>query len=403
MSRPRRRFEFLRVLLDKNGSWLIAFAGFAAGLAVIAVPPATAPAAAQPPKAPVITPAPQAPTLTTPANLGAKPGERVELTLTGTNLADPTGVLLSCPGEGHHPDRQQERHRRREAAGEGRTCRPTAPIGLHTIRVATKHGVSNVRPFVVDELAARRGGRTTNRTKDTAAGGDRRRASSPAAPTPRRRDFFKVKVTAGQTLTFEVLARRIGSPLDPIVVLHDAKTKRELVDLYADDTPGLAVRLPADAHLQGGRRVPRRGARHDLPRRGGLLLPAADRRVPRRDDRVPAGGRSAARPRSIGFAGPGTDDIPPVSVKAPTDADARGGVRRAEATAGVSGWPVPVRLSDYPESAEQEPNNEPAKANKLPVPGGVSGRFDKAKRRRPLRGRRQEGAEATSPPRRRSR
>src|SRR5205823_5558137 len=51
--------------------------------------------------------------------------------------------------------------------------------------------------------------------------------------------FFKVKVSAGQRLTFEVLARRIGSPLDPILVLHDGKTKRELIDLYADDTPGL--------------------------------------------------------------------------------------------------------------------------------------------------------------------
>jgi hypothetical protein len=39
---------------------------------------------------------------------------------------------------------------------------------------------------------------------------------------------------------------------------------------------------------------------------------------------------------------------------------------------------VPVRLSDVPELTEQEPNDEPAKANKLPVPGGVSARFEKA-------------------------
>ena len=40
-----------------------------------------------------------------------------------------------------------------------------------------------------------------------------------------------------------------------------------------------------------------------------------------------------------------------------------------------SGWPLPVRLSSYPELVEQEPNDEPAKANKLPVPGGISARF----------------------------
>ena len=39
---------------------------------------------------------------------------------------------------------------------------------------------------------------------------------------------------------------------------------------------------------------------------------------------------------------------------------------------------MPVRLSDVPELSEQEPNDEPAKANKLPVPGGVSARFEKA-------------------------
>src|SRR5439155_2269037 len=33
--------------------------------------------------------------------------------------------------------------------------------------------------------------------------------------------------------------------------------------------------------------------------------------------------------------------------------------------------------SDHPETVEQEPNDEPAKANRVPVPGGVSGRFDK--------------------------
>ena len=36
-------------------------------------------------------------------------------------------------------------------------------------------------------------------------------------------------------------------------------------------------------------------------------------------------------------------------------------------------------LTDFPQITEQEPNDEPAKANKLPVPGGVSARFDKAK------------------------
>lgn len=104
-------------------------------------------------------------------------------------------------------------------------------------------------------------------------------------------EFYKVKVTAGQKLAFEVLARRIGSPLDPIVVLHDAKTKRELVDLYADDTPGMQgdCRL---AHIQRSRRSAGRSARHHPPRRRRLLLPVAHRRFPRRDNRLSACSRT---------------------------------------------------------------------------------------------------------------
>src|SRR5262249_12432426 len=112
-----------------------------------------------------------------------------------------------------------------------------APIGLYTLRVATKNGVSNLRPFVIDELPEVPEA-DNNRSKDAAQA-----VTAPCVVTGRTdaeaSDYFKVKVTAGQKLPFEVLARRIGSPLDPIIVLHDAKTKRELVDLYADDTPGL--------------------------------------------------------------------------------------------------------------------------------------------------------------------
>ncbi|HZT79003.1 MAG TPA: hypothetical protein VFA26_02175, partial [Gemmataceae bacterium] len=43
---------------------------------------------------------------------------------------------------------------------------------------------------------------------------------------------------------------------------------------------------------------------------------------------------------------------------------------------GLYGWPVSLAVSDVDELVEQEPNNEPAKANRVPVPGGVTGRFE---------------------------
>ena len=41
------------------------------------------------------------------------------------------------------------------------------PSGLYTVRVATKHGVSNARPFVIDSLALV-ASTASNRSKDTA-------------------------------------------------------------------------------------------------------------------------------------------------------------------------------------------------------------------------------------------
>ena len=76
-------------------------------------------------------------------------------------------------------------------------------------------------------------------------------------------DVFKIEGKAGQTLVFEVLAARLGSPLDPIITLYDDKGQalaRSDDELPPDD-PRLEVKLPRDgayylslidAHDQGG-------------------------------------------------------------------------------------------------------------------------------------------------------
>jgi hypothetical protein len=337
------------------------------GLAVVICSGDARQASAQP-KAPVVPTAPQSPTINTPASFGAKVGEEVELTLTGTNLTDPLGVVLGCPAKVTIPDDNKNgtdpAKLRVKVAVD-----PKCQIGLYTVRVATKNGISNARPFVVDSLplTASVG---NNRSKDT--------AQALAAPgvvsgniAAETSEFFKVKVNANQKLTFEVLARRIGSPLDPIVVLHDAKTRRELIDLYADDTPGLQgdCRLTHTFKEAGEILVEVRDTTH---RGGGDFayrlrvgeFPGATTAFPLAVQR----GKAA----TIGFAGP--DTIPPVEVTAPADP----GLDAFYATPG-GGWPVPVLLTDYPQTVEQEPNDEAAKANKLPVPGGVSAKFEKAK------------------------
>ncbi|AMV28837.1 hypothetical protein VT84_30870 [Gemmata sp. SH-PL17] len=355
---------------SRRPPWIIALVGFAFGVALV-TSAGTRTAIAQP-KAPAIVPAPQAPTLTTPATLGAKPGDEVELTLTGTNLADAIGVTLGCPAKITIPGDNKNG----TDAGKFRVkvaVDPKCAIGLYTVRVATKNGVSNARPFLVDTLplVASTG---ANRAKDTAQAVTAPCVASGVVASETS-EFYKVKVDAGQKLAFEVLARRIGSPLDPIVVLHDAKTKRELISLYADDTPGMQgdCRLAHTFKDAGEVLVEVRDTTH---RGGGDFFyrlrigdfPGATTAYPLAAER----GKSV----SVGFSGP--DTIPAVSTTAPKDPSVAA-FYAVPTTGKDAGWPVPVLLTDYPQATEQEPNDEPAKANKLPVPGGVSARFDKAK------------------------
>ena len=351
-----------------------AFAGFLAGLLAVASLSGNVATAIAQPKLPAIVAAPQAPSLNTPANLGAKAGERLEITLTGTNLNDPVAVQFSCPARVTIPTDNKngtEPGKLRVTVELPADC----PPGLHTFRVATRHGVSNFRPFVVDELAATPEA-DTNHSKETAQA-----ISVPAVVTGRTdaetSDYFRFKANPGQTLTFEVLARRIGSPLDPVLALHDAKTKRELVSLYADDTPG----LQSDCRLV-----------HTFKDGGEFLVEVRDSTYRGGADffyRLRIGefpGVTTAFPLAVqrgqaakvGFAGPGTADIPAVSIKAPTDPTVPVVYVAPRRPGGLSGWPVPVKVNDWPETTEQEPNDDPSRANTLTVPGGVSARFEKA-------------------------
>ena len=336
---------------------VVAFA-FAAAVALLSQSPT--PVSAQQKGAPPAVPA-SYPTLTTLANIGGKRGTTADVTLTGTNLTDATAVWLSFPGKATIPDGQKDATKLNVKID----VPADAPVGLHTLRVVTKAGVSNIRPFVIDDLP------------EVAEKDNNKKSAPQVLPVPcvvlgtataETSDYYKIPVKAGEPLTVEVLARRLGSPLDPVLLFHDA-TGRELPSLYADDTPG----LQSDARLT-----------HTFPTNGEVIVEVRDTTFRGGADfayRLRVGnfpGATTAFPLAvergksadIGFAGPGLSGVKPVPVKGD------GGVAYvAPKRDGVSGWPVPVRVSDFPELVEQEPNNTPAQANPIPVPGGISARF----------------------------
>jgi hypothetical protein len=305
------------------------------------------------------------PTLTTPWNLGAKPGEKKEITITGTNLLDATGVWTSFAGEVTIPAGQKEAGKVKATISVPKET----PLGLHFMRIATKKGISSVRPISVDSYP------------EVASDGKNKSKSTPqslpvpvvvtGAATNEAAEYFKFPVVAGQPITLEVLGRRLGSPIDPVIILYDAKGK-ELGGFYADDTPGLmsdcrAVYTPKQTGemLVEVRDTTYRGGADFTYRLRIGSYPSAMTAYPMNVER----GKTA----NIGFSGP--NPSPPVSLTAPKDPFKQVLNVSPQDAKNAFGWPVPVRISDFPELTEQEPNNELKSANLIPVPGGVSAQF----------------------------
>jgi hypothetical protein len=298
-------------------------------------------------------------------------GTALDLTLTGANLADPTGLLLGFPARVSFPKTGNN------GKDAGRLVArlevpPDAPLGFYPLRLATLRGMSGLRLFCVDDLPQV----AENNTNHSVA-------TAQVVPVPcvvvgradpETTDYFKVAVAAGQRLSFEVLGRRLGGALDPQLTLFDARTGRELPAAYSNDAPGLQTdaRLvwtfkQAGACVVGVRDVSYRGG-EDF----GYRLRIGE--FPCATTPLPLAVRRGTR-TSVRFSGPRVDDVAPVEVVAPADPDVEAVWVTPRGANGQNGWPVSLALSDLEETVEQEPNNEPARANRVPVPGAVTGRF----------------------------
>lgn len=325
-------------------------------------------------KGPFIPPYPQAPTIAPIAPYGFQRGKSSEITITGTNLTDPIGILLSGAGSAKI---SSEMNNGKDATKFKATIDipADAPMGLHALRVVTRNGISNARLFCIDDVP------TIEENNDNKSLAKAQPVTIPCAISGKiaaeTSQFFRFNAKAGQFVNIEVIARRLGGPLDPILRLYDAKTQRELPIPYSDDEPG----LQSDARIT-----------HTFKTDSEVIVEV-------RDSRFEGGGESVYRLRitegpaamlplpaaiqrgktaPISFASRGPEKIPPVTVKAPEGNEVVKLVQPVSPK-GVLGWPVTLGISDFEEIVEQEPNNEPAKANRLPIPGGVTGIFQEKK------------------------
>ncbi len=311
----------------------------------------------------------QAPVLTAITPNGMQRGTTLDVVLTGNNLAGPTQIWTDFPAQvriptdaGNGKDNGRLRVRVKVAHD--------APVGFGAVRLATTRGVSNFRLFCIDDLP---------QILQT----DKSRARETAAPLPvpcvvvgrtkpETRDWYSIKVAAGQRLSFDVLGRRLGAPLDPQITIMEAKTGREIA--HCDDAAGLKgdARLTCTFQTAGDYLV----ELHDTLWRGGenytYRLRVGD--FPCATTSFPMAIRRGKK-TVVHFAGSAAADAQPVEVQAPSDPAVNALWVTPRGPNGLAGWPVVVGISDLDERLEKEPNDAPAQANPLSIPGAVTGTF----------------------------
>lgn len=316
-------------------------------------------------------PPPGSPNLGPAVPSGIRRGSALDLTLTGAGLTDPVALWTSFPARADVPIQ----------AGVGKDSTKIrvrlevpadAPVGMHRLRLVTARGVSNFRPFCVDDLPQLLEA-NDNHTRPTA-----QPVPVPCVVVGRAdaevSDFFQIHAEAGQRVSAEVIGRRLGSALDPVLFLYDTRSGHELSLAYSDDAAGLQT----DARLT-----------HTFARAGDYLLEVRDsthRGGPDFHYRLrigdfpcavtpwPLAAKRGTR-LSVGFAGPQLDGVAPVEVAVPDEV----GVAAVNVTpvgkGGLAGWPVELLVSGHDEMTGTDANHSPEKAMRLPVPSGVSGRF----------------------------
>jgi hypothetical protein len=186
-------------------------------------------------------------------------------------------------------------------------------------------------------------------------------------------DYYRISVAAGQRVSFEVLGRRLGSPLDPILRLRHADG-RELPAAYSDDAPGLQAdpRLTYVFAAPGDYLVEVR----DTTDKGGPLyryrLRIGD--FPCALTPLPAAARRGTK-AAIRFAGTQVQDAAPVEVVVPADPAVEAVSVSATGPNGLPGWPVTLLVSEHDEFLAADGITSLAQSQQLNPPCGVTGRF----------------------------
>jgi hypothetical protein len=313
---------------------------------------------------------PQAP-LINPVPTGIQRGVKADISITGTNLLNPTGASIGgVAAKVTIPP--QDPKAKPDATKFAMTVEVPAdtPVGWYPLRIATLKGASNLRVICVDDLP-----------QVVSAGANRSRSAAQTITVPctvagavvaEQGDSYKFNVKAGQRVSFDCLARRLGSGIDAQMSIYDAKNMREIA--FDNDSPGCQTD-PRISHTfkEAGEYILEI---KDVLNRGGpeLFYRVRIGDFPLATTPVPMAAKRGTKAK-INFAGPAVVGVAPVDVDVPNDPAVNVMWVAPKGPSGLHGWPVPLALSDHDEAVETEPNNDAKSANRIAVPGGITGRF----------------------------
>lgn len=297
--------------------------------------------------------------------LAVRPGAATTVTVRGKNLQ---GAFQLWTSIGTHGTVMGE------SAADRATFQVVLPNGvvpgLHGCRVHSRDGSSPLSLLLVDDLP----------TIAEAAGNSKPEAAQ-AVTVPcgidghvdnLARDFFRFEAKKGQRLSFEVFARRIGSPLDPVIFLY-REDGRELA--YSDDTANLSgdcqLSYPFDA--DGTYILEIRDIRYAGSSKHVYRLRIGD--IPCVQAAYPLAVQRGVT-TEVTLVGTDAEGLKPQPLNVPADWPFAW-LPVADSGSESSGSAfATVIVSDTPEFLETEPNNALDQANAAALTNSFNGRFD---------------------------
>jgi len=297
-----------------------------------------------------------------------QPGKQVDIMLYGANLTGSTSLWTSFPASAALTPGIDGNNTKPDSVYYRLTVPSDAPLGVGAVRLVTPEGVSNLKLLLLDDLpTALKNG--TNKSL-AAAQAITVPIAVEGACDAESSDFYKFSAAAGQVLTIEVYARRLGSPVDPTLRVL-AADGRELA--FSDDEPltGVDSQLRYAFKSAGDYYLEVRDVRYqgspihryrlrvgDFPLATSPFPLAVQKGTNAKIELATQDGGNAEQQVSVPAEVPGNR----LNVTVPP----RGGQS--------AGW-TSVLVSDVPEQPEHEPNDTAAQATPVTVPGGIDGRF----------------------------